>query len=56
MKFGHLIGIARDIGISSIIMQKMKTGKLVLDLFLLFKKALCEVKASGLQLSFIIFR
>ena len=30
--------------------------KLVLDLFLFFKKALHEVKASGLQLSFVIFR
>ena len=31
-------------------------GRLVPKLFLLFKKALNEVKASGLQLSFDIFR
>ena len=31
-------------------------GKLVLDLFLLFKNALYKVKASGLQLGFNIFR
>ena len=30
--------------------------RLVLDLFLFFKKALKEVKASGLQLSFNIFQ
>ena len=33
-----------------------EAGKLVADLFLLFKKALYEVKAKGLQLSFNIFR
>ena len=32
-----------------------ETGRLVLDLFLFLKKALYEVKASGLQLSFNIF-
>ena len=37
-------------------MQKMKTERLVSDLFLFFKKALNEVKASGLELSFDIFR
>ena len=31
-------------------------GRLVSDLFLFFKKALYEVKANGLQLSFNIFR
>ena len=31
-----------------------ETGRLVPDLCLFFKKALCEVKASGLQLSFNI--
>ena len=30
-------------------------GRLVLDLFLFFKKSLNEIKASGLQLSFNIF-
>ena len=33
-----------------------KTERLVPDFFLFFKKALYEVKASGLQLSFDIFR
>ena len=33
-----------------------EVGRLVPDLFLLFEKALYEVKASGLQLSFDIFR
>ena len=32
-----------------------EVGRLVPDLILLFKKALYEVKASGLQLSFNIF-
>ena len=33
-----------------------EAGKLVPELFLFFKKVLYEVKASGLQLSFNIFR
>ena len=33
-----------------------KAGRLVPELFLFFEKALYEVKASGLQLSFDIFR
>ena len=33
-----------------------KAGRLVLYLFLFFKKALYEVKANGLQLSFNAFR
>ena len=37
-------------------MQKMRQGRLVLDLFLFFKKAYYEVKANGLQLSLNIFR
>ena len=32
-----------------------EAGRLVLDLFLFFKKAKCEVKAGGLQFSFNIF-
>ena len=32
-----------------------EAGQLVPDLFLFFKKALYEVKANGLQLSFNIF-
>ena len=35
---------------------KNEAGRLVPDLFLFFKKALCEVKAIGLQLSFNHFR
>ena len=34
---------------------KNEAGRLVPDLFLFFKKALHEIKASGLQLSFNIF-
>ena len=33
-----------------------EAGKLVPDRFLFFKKALYQVKASGLQLDFTIFR
>ena len=35
---------------------KNEGGRLVRDLFSFFKKALSEVKASGLQLSFEILR
>ena len=35
---------------------KTKTGRLVPELFLFFKKALYELKASGLQLNFNIFQ
>ena len=34
--------------------EENQAGKLVADIFLLFKRALCEVKASGLLLSFNI--
>ena len=34
---------------------KNELGELVPDLFLFSKKALCEVKANGLQLTFNIF-
>ena len=33
-----------------------ETGKVVPDLFLLFKKALNKLKAGGLQVSFDMFR
>ena len=33
-------------------MQKMRQGRLVADLFLFFKKALCEVKVSGMELQY----
>ena len=35
---------------------EVEAGRLVLDLFLLFRKALYELRASGLQLSSNIFR
>ena len=37
-------------------MQKNEAGILVPDLYLFFKKALYEVKGSGLHLKFIIYR
>ena len=48
MKFGQLI----EYNNRNIFLQNY----VVPDLFLLFKKALSEVKSSGLQLSFSIFR
>ena len=36
--------------------QKIESGRLAPHLFLFFKKALYEVKASGLQFSFNTFR
>ena len=35
---------------------EIEPGRLVPDLFFFFKKALCKVKASALQLSLIILR
>ena len=52
MKFGQLIGYNKSNVFSSKVMQKKGQG----DLFLFFEKALYEVKESGLQLSFNIFR
>ena len=52
MKFGQLIDYKKRIFFFSKVMQKMGQG----DLFLFFEKALYEVKASDLQLSFSIFR
>ena len=51
MKFGQLIEYSMR-NISSKIIQKMR---LVPDLFSFFRKALYEVKISGLQLSFNVF-
>ena len=48
MKFGQLI----EYNNRNIFLQNY----VVPDLFLLFKKALSEVKSSGLQLNFSIFR
>ena len=55
MKFGQVIEdkITREI-LFFRNHAKNEAGKLVLDLFLFFKKALDEVRASGLQLSFNI--
>ena len=54
IKFAQLTGYNER----NIFFQKScrnETGRLVTDLFLFFKKALCKVKASGQQLSFNIF-
>ena len=55
LKFGQLIEHPKR----NIFLQKYaenEAGKLVPDSFLIFKKALDQVKESGLQLDFIIFR
>ena len=55
MKFGQLI----EYGKRNIVFKshaENKVRRLVPDLFLLFEKALYEVKASGLHLSYNIFR
>ena len=52
MKFGKLIDYNKRNVFSSKVMQKKGQG----DLFLFFEKALYEVKESGLQLSFSIFK
>ena len=53
MKFGQLINITRETFFFKN-HKKNEAGRLVPDLFLLFKKALYEVKTSGLQLRFNI--
>ena len=57
MKFGQLIDISREIFLFKNYAEN-EAEKLVPDHFLLFKKALHEVKVSGLQLDFTntIFR
>ena len=55
MKFGQLIEYSK-INFFFKNHAENETGTLVPDLFLFLKKALDEVKASGLQLSFNIFR
>ena len=55
MKFGQLIEYNK-INNSLKNHVKNEVGRLVPDLFFLFQKALYEVTASGLQLSFNIFR
>ena len=54
MKFGQLVNITREIFFFKNHPQNETEG-LVPDPFLLFKKALYEVKASDLHLSFNIF-
>ena len=54
MKFGQLVVCNRR-HILSKNHEENEAGRLVLDLFLFFQKALHKVKASGLQLSFLTF-
>ena len=54
MKFGQLINYNKGKIFSSKIMQKMRM-ELLPDIFLFFKKALYEVKASGLQLTLKVY-
>ena len=54
MKFGQAIEKTIQIYFFKIHGEN-ETGRLVPDLFLSFKKALYEIKASSLQLSFYIF-
>ena len=49
MNFGHVRNIFKN-------HAENEAGRLVPDVFLFFKEALDEVKASGLQLSFSQFR
>ena len=55
MRFGQVIDITIELFYFKNHAEN-EAGRLVPDLFLFFKKALYEVKASGLQLSFNIFR
>ena len=52
MKFGT----ATEFNRRNIFHSENEGGSLVPDLLLFFKKALCKVKASGLQVSFNILR
>ena len=55
MKFGQLVEYNKK----NVLLQnhaENEAGRLVPDLFLLFKKALYKVKQSGLQLGFTISR
>ena len=53
MKFGQVIKWKREIFFFKNHVEN-EARRLVPDLFLFYKSALCEVKASGLQLSFNI--
>ena len=54
MKFDLLIEIIRQIFFSNNHTEN-KTGRIFLDLFLYFRKALYKAKASGMQLGFTMF-
>ena len=56
MKFGQVITECNMIKFCFENHAENEAGRLVPELFLFYRKALCEVKASGLQLSFNIFR
>ena len=56
MEFGHLIESNNRNFFFSKIKTENDAGTLVSDLFYFFGKALYEVKANGLELSFNIFR
>ena len=55
IKFGQLIDIMRAIFFFTTHTEN-ESGRLFPDVFLLFKKDIYEVKASGLQLNFSIFK
>ena len=55
MKFGQLIDLTMEIFVFKNYAEN-GAGKLVPDSFSFFEKALYEVKANGLELSFSIFR
>ena len=55
MKFDQIIEYRREVFFFKI-QAENKAERLVPDLFLFFKKDLYEVKPSGLQFSFNIFR
>ena len=54
MKFGQLIEYNKKIVLLKNHAEN-EAGRLVPDLFSFFKKVYCEVEASGLQFSFIVF-
>ena len=56
LKFGQVVENNKRSIFYSKTMHKKEAGRLVLELFLVFKKTFHEVKASNLQLSFNHFR
>ena len=55
MKFGQLIEYNKRNVFHAYFHTENKAGRLILDLFLFFKKVLYMVKASGLQFGLTIF-